>query len=204
MSNGTRRGNDRRQALLDAATEHFMAHGYEGTSLDMVIESAGGSRRSIYQYFENKEGLFAAAVDAQLDRIVEKLMPTLTPNDSPQRVLTDAGIAFVEALLSPQALAIFRIVIAEVKRFPDLGHRAYIKGPERAYALVSAYLSELNRMGVTEVDDPEMAARQLLEMMKGDLHLRALLEPGRSIAPAEIERHTHSAVTMFLRGNLRK
>lgn len=57
MSTATRRGTQRRQAILSAATDLFMEHGFEGTSLDMVIERAGGSRRSIYQYFDNKEGL---------------------------------------------------------------------------------------------------------------------------------------------------
>lgn len=204
MGHGTRRADERRKALLEAATELFMTHGYTGTSLQMVIDKAGGSRRSIYQSFTNKEGLFLAAVDAQLDRIVEKMTRPLTLDGVPQQVLTDLGTAFVQALLNPQAIAIFRIVIAEVRRFPECGRLVYAKGPARAYALVSGYLDALNRKGVTDIVDSAIAARQLLEMMKGDLHLRALLEPDRPITRTEIEQHIHAAVTRFLMGYQRR
>lgn len=39
----SQRGQKRRQAILDAATDAFLQHGYEGTTLDMIIARAGGS-----------------------------------------------------------------------------------------------------------------------------------------------------------------
>ncbi|OBS08684.1 TetR/AcrR family transcriptional regulator [Acidihalobacter prosperus] len=200
MAGANKRGEARRDALLEAATALFMTHGYEGTSLEMVIERAGGSRRSVYQYFENKEGLFAAAVGAQLDGIVKKLLPAATPDDAPEQVLEVVGRAFVEALLSPPAIALFRIVIGEGKRFPDLGRQAYEKGPVKAYALLAGYLRSLTERGVANIDDAQAAARQLLEMMKGDLHLRALLQPGWVPQGDEVARCVRTAVDIFLNG----
>lgn len=47
----TERGRQRRRAMLDAATQAFLEHGFEGTTLDMVIERAGGSRGTLYSSF---------------------------------------------------------------------------------------------------------------------------------------------------------
>ncbi len=200
MSTSTQRGTQRRQALLDAATDLFMEHGFEGTSLDMVIERAGGSRRSIYQYFDNKEGLFAATVEAMMERILTRL--TLPDNrmDSPEETLTRLGSAFVTALIDARTVALFRMTIAEVDRFPDLGAELFARGPERAYELVATYLRELDARGTIVVTDPDTAARQLVEMVKGELQLRALLAPGALPGEATIAAQVRQAVETFLNG----
>lgn len=59
----TRRGIERRLALLLSATELFLDKGYDAVSLDDIVNHAGGSKTSIYKYFGNKEGLFTAICD---------------------------------------------------------------------------------------------------------------------------------------------
>ena len=39
----SQRGQKRREAILEAATDAFLQHGYDGTTLDMIITKAGGS-----------------------------------------------------------------------------------------------------------------------------------------------------------------
>lgn len=56
----TRRGEERRLALLLCATDLFLERGYDAVSLDDIVNHAGGSKASIYKYFGNKEGLFTA------------------------------------------------------------------------------------------------------------------------------------------------
>lgn len=55
----TRRGIERRLALLLSATELFLEKGYDAVSLDDIVNHAGGSKTSIYKYFGNKDGLSA-------------------------------------------------------------------------------------------------------------------------------------------------
>ncbi|MEO1207543.1 MAG: TetR/AcrR family transcriptional regulator [Pseudomonadota bacterium] len=194
------RGDDRREAILEAATELFLKHGYEGTSLDMVIARAGGSRRTVYERFGNKEGLFAAVVEDMLDKLLAKLSQLDWAEGAPQEVLTRIGTAFIRALVAPRAVALFRIVIGEVSRFPKLGTSMFERGPERAYAQVGKYISAQVDGGTFKPVDPDLAARQLLEMIKGDMHLRALLGARRAPSGKEIERHVSSAVATFLNG----
>ena len=56
----TRRGLERRMALLLSANTLFLKHGYDAVSLDDIVQHAGGSKTSIYKYFGNKDGLFSA------------------------------------------------------------------------------------------------------------------------------------------------
>lgn len=57
-----------RESALDKALELFWAHGYEATSLADLVEATGAKAPTLYAEFENKEGLFRAA----LDRYIEK------------------------------------------------------------------------------------------------------------------------------------
>ena len=59
----TRRGLERRMALLLSANTLFLKHGYDAVSLDDIVQHAGGSKTSIYKYFGNKDGLFSAICD---------------------------------------------------------------------------------------------------------------------------------------------
>ncbi|WP_433469882.1 TetR/AcrR family transcriptional regulator [Spirillospora sp. CA-128828] len=46
------------------ATELFAERGYEGTSIEAVLEQAGVSRGSLYHHFPGKDRLFEAVVEA--------------------------------------------------------------------------------------------------------------------------------------------
>ncbi|RMD98537.1 MAG: TetR/AcrR family transcriptional regulator, partial [Deltaproteobacteria bacterium] len=70
-----RKGERRREQILDIAVEIFARHGYERTSIGMICEEAGIARGTLYQYFENKQDLFHAL----LDRFVQKFRSYMQP-----------------------------------------------------------------------------------------------------------------------------
>jgi AcrR family transcriptional regulator len=47
-------------AILDAAAQVLLAKGYERATTDRIAERAGVSIGSVYEYFPNKESIFAA------------------------------------------------------------------------------------------------------------------------------------------------
>ncbi|MFI8684631.1 TetR/AcrR family transcriptional regulator [Rossellomorea sp. NPDC077527] len=61
----------RRSNLLQAARDVFIEHGYENTTMKHVMEKAGVSRGGLYQYFENKEDLFEALIEAEQVEVIE-------------------------------------------------------------------------------------------------------------------------------------
>jgi len=53
-----RRGMHTRDRIVACAGKLFVAHGYHGVSMDAIAKAVGGSRATIYQYFESKEEIF--------------------------------------------------------------------------------------------------------------------------------------------------
>lgn len=64
MDRRIERGRATRQQLVEAATELFAERGYEGTSIEAVLERVGMSRGSLYHHFPGKEALFEAVVES--------------------------------------------------------------------------------------------------------------------------------------------
>lgn len=196
------RGEARHEAILAAAAEVFLEHGFEGATLDEIVRRAGGSRATLYQRFGGKEGLFAAIIAQQCALIVEPLASVGETSGPPQDVLVDIGIRFMETLMSPRGLGLYRTVSAEAVRFPELGVKVFESGPKPAADILAVYLRAQTSAGVLALSDPHASARHFLEMVKGDLHTRALFNVPPLPTPKEIEKSVRGAVATFLKGAL--
>lgn len=64
-----RRGDDTRQALIEAAIALFGEHGRASTSTRMIADQAGANVASISYYFGSKDGLYRAVIQYIADRI---------------------------------------------------------------------------------------------------------------------------------------
>lgn len=53
---------EKRERILEAAAREFAAHGFEGASLNQILDQAGISKGAAYYYFDDKADLFITAV----------------------------------------------------------------------------------------------------------------------------------------------
>ena len=174
----SQRGQKRREAILEAATDAFLQHGYDGTTLDMIITKAGGSRRSLYDYFGDKQGLFGAVIRYHADKLVEEIRSIDVTGMSAREGLTMLANNFVFALLEPLNLELYRLLITQAPTFPDLGRTGYQAGPELLLSELEQYLKHLQREGQLPAKLPTPhTARQFLGMVKAEFQLCALLAP---------------------------
>src|ERR1700759_4713665 len=60
---------DRRSALLEAASGVFMRYGFKKTSMDDLARAAGISRQGLYLHFPTKEALFREVVTLKITRL---------------------------------------------------------------------------------------------------------------------------------------
>jgi AcrR family transcriptional regulator len=187
--------------MLEAARAVFVERGYANATLDEVIERAGGSRATLYEQFGDKEGLFAAIV-AQICAEITAPLANPPRDQEPEVLLLAFGRAFMRRLMEPSGLALYRVVIGEGERFPELAEAVYRSGPSVAAERLATHLRRWNAEKRTRVSNPEMAARQFLEMIKGDLHFRALLRLDPP-SQAQIDSCVRSAVRLFLAGSKR-
>ena len=196
----TGRGEQRRQALLDAALAVFLEQGYERASIEEVMRRVGGgSKASLYSYFGSKEGLFWEVLGAQCDRFMQDLALPTVADDDPGATLTAVARRYMRQLGEPASRELYRIMIAEAPRFPDLARRFYEQGAERVRDRLGRYLELQHRAGRVVCPEPLLAAMQFFELLKAP-HLRMMLGLPPLPRGLSLDRHLKSAVRIFLYG----
>ncbi len=189
---------ERRQALLDAAREVFLERGYANATIDAVVERAGGSKATVYDLFENKEGLFAALV-AEATEELSELVRNYPLDGRIEDDLRDFGRHYLEILTRPERLALFRLVLGECGRVPEVGDIFYRTGPQVIFQRVAEMLRSAAARGQIHISDAEGMAHFFVDALRGHIHMQVLLNPTRRPMPKEIERHTDFVVETFLR-----
>ena len=188
------------QHILDVATELFLAEGYGATSIEAVAQRARISKRTFYHRFPDKAALFAAVVR----RIIEGLQP---PADTPlyegaslEDVLRRLARLMLGAILTPMALALNRLMVAEAQRFPELaaivareGGRAEVVGQ------IAGMFEREARAGGLAIDRPEFVAEQFLQLVVS-LPQRRALGLGSPMTEAELDAWADDCVNLILNG----
>ena len=62
-----------RQTLVDVARQLFAKKGMENTTMNDIAMASGKGRRTLYTYFKNKEEVYTAVIESELERLSEKL-----------------------------------------------------------------------------------------------------------------------------------
>ena len=62
-----------RQKLLEVARELFAHKGLEATTMNDIAAASGRGRRTLYTYFRNKEEIYYAVIEEELERLSEKM-----------------------------------------------------------------------------------------------------------------------------------
>ncbi len=189
-----------RERILDAATDLFLAHGYGATSIEAISQRAQISKRTFYHRFDGKPAVFAAVVH----RIIERLRPPpevpLLDGTDVQDTLQRLAAIILRAALSPQAIALHRLIVAESARFPNLAAIVAQEGStEEAIRLIAGLLKRETRTGALSIDVPTFAARQFLHMVIA-LPQRRALGMGPPMTRGEITAWGHNVVNLFLNG----
>jgi TetR/AcrR family transcriptional repressor of mexJK operon len=147
----------KRQLVLDAAADLFMAQGYGAVSMDAIARAAGVSKATLYAYFSSKDQLFATIIGEACRQNIA-VATYLPASETDVRVaLTSLASHTLRFLLQERALAIHRVVISESVRFPELGRAFYDNGPGVFRRVVGDWLAEQTAAGRLAVADPALA-----------------------------------------------
>jgi TetR/AcrR family transcriptional regulator, mexJK operon transcriptional repressor len=187
------------ESILAAAQRMFLASGFGAVSMDVIAREAGASKATLYAYFSSKEELFGAVVAREGERYFRGFTAReLDPRDA-EASLTEIAHRFLELVLSPDAIAVNRITIAEAVRFPQLGEVFWRAGPERTRNQIEAFLYRAAEVGTLDVADARLAAEQFIALLRGDIHLRQLLRLDIAVDPADLSSAAKNAVATFLK-----
>jgi AcrR family transcriptional regulator len=194
----------KRRAILAAATEAFLQHGYLGASMDEVAAKAGVSKQTVYKQFENKERLFAEIVlgtsDQVMDGLAQAYADTLDEATDPREALRALARRLLDSLTAGSVLQLRRLVIAEADRFPEVCGAWFTTGFEKSLEALGEALTRLTDRGLLrELDDPTLAAYQFAGLVMYKPMNRAMFAGTREAPkPGELENLADRAVDVFL------
>lgn len=188
----------RREAILAVAHDVFLESGYEAASMSQIAARLGGSKGTLYSYFDSKEALFQALIADNCDRTRDTVFDVPTGAALPD-ALQSIARAYIRLVMSDYKIRMFQIIAAEARRWPALGIQLYESGPAAAITRLSSLLAADAEAAGLAIDDSTTAAETFMTLCRGALHLRRILgiapEPDNATIDSEAER----AVTAFCR-----
>ena len=188
---------DKAEAILTGAMQEFLNCGYAAASMDRIAVAAGVSKPTLYSYFQGKEGLFTALIQqmSQSDRLLDEERFLQHPI---RESLNLIAIDFLDKFSGEQPLlTLFRLIIGESGRFPDLA-QTFVRNFEKPIIEKMSYLfahhPDLN------VTDPEITARFFIGNMVHYAIVQEILN-GKDILPMERDRFVTGSIDLIIGGN---
>jgi len=160
----------KRAAILAGAEEVFLDRGYALTTMDDVAAAAGVGKQTVYRHFASKEVLFENLISSMC---VDGALAGRLDDGGEHSVdaqLRDLGWALLQNLMSVNGIGLYRAVVAEAQRRPELGRLFYENGAKLVRSLAADILS-------TVYDDNSAALRAstFISLVLGDAHLELTL-----------------------------
>jgi AcrR family transcriptional regulator len=193
------RRQSRHDAILEVAGPWFLEHGYDGTTMSAIAAALGGSKGTLWNHFPSKELLFSAVLERTTTEFRTQLSLTLNPSDDFEQALHKFCHTLLTKVTAPEAIALHRLIVGEVNRFPEIGSMFYERGPRLTQKMLADFLSGAMDRGLLRKDDPLGAAYSLTGICLYGCHQQMLLGVIDTAPPETITRDARRAVDVFLR-----
>lgn len=214
-----KRTEEKREAILDAATAVFRDMGFHNASMNAIAARLGGSKMTLYSYFPSKEAIFLevvrrvsldknetissfleepAIMDDSRQKASEAFLELERPDDDIESILKRFGEKFIAFIYSPKVLAVRRALLAESYR-PEIGHYFYEHGPGKTIELITVFLEKAMKKGQLKPDmDAYAAATHLRSLLNARWYERCLFELVKAPSDEEMQKSVADAVRVFL------
>jgi TetR/AcrR family transcriptional repressor of mexJK operon len=186
--------------LLDAAARFFMEKGFDATSMGEIAKHAHASTETFYRHFPTKENLFERVLLRRTQFLEGELSSVLMSQEAPEKALAAFGELGLSLLLAPEALALYRILIMEKGRFPEVADSFHAQGPARVQAALATYLAEQVKNGKLRKMNPDVGARQFFDLVIPEFLFGMNLRSTPTPTMAEMRQRVKEAIDCFLHG----
>ncbi|MBB3844970.1 TetR/AcrR family transcriptional regulator [Xanthomonas arboricola] len=194
------RTEEKRHAIVQAASEVFLELGFEGASMSQIAARVGGSKRTLYGYFPSKEELFVAFAKDMSDRYIDPVLDALSQSNSPvAETLQRFGKDILSFLCAPSSITIWQTIIGVSGR-SDVGALFFTAGPEEGLQRMAGYLQTQMDRGVIRCADVLIASRQFGGLLEAETLMPCLFGALKDPSPEYLREATQRAVALFLAG----
>lgn len=154
-------------AIINAATQIFLKKGFESASMDEIAAAAGVSKRTVYQHFENKEQLFQQILTLYWQEAIGISKQLLFNSEQSIAMnLKHFARIFLDFLYQPQTIDLFRLLISESVRFPNLAQSLVINGKAPFTQELIIFLDQQKKAGRLFMKDTGRAAAFFIGQLK--------------------------------------
>ena len=183
-----------RQRILDVTTAVFLEKGFERASTNEIARRAQTSKQTLYTLFPTKADLFVGVMTAHTEQLFSRHVHYIQSEKAPRQVLTEIGNIVLHTFSAPEFLALHRIVVAEIHRFPDLARTLWRECVERGNDLLAEYLQS------RQIGGPHYgkSAAQFISFILGDFVINAMLNPDLVLSERAVRARVRQAVEDFL------
>ena len=189
-----------RASLVKAAREAFLSSGYGESSVNRIAQEAGVSIKTLYRHFGSKDELFGAVI-AGLCVYPADLSVDLPWSEQPPEVaFVTMGLEYLDLTLAPDELALYRVIIRDNARFPQLSeqYRTEVLIPREK--VVAAYLDRWAPRRGWCISEPSRAVNTFFALLQRDLLEPMLLgNPRPTVASVrrQVERAASDMLTLI-------
>ena len=185
--------------ILDGALAAFLALGFEGASVDEIARRARVSKPTVYNHFTDKRTLFVAVVRRECLAYGARIFTVDVAATGIEAQLRLIGRRLMDLALSEKARALFRLVVYESARFPELGRAFYAAGPDLGTRRLAVLLAAAVGRGELAIDDVDLAAHHFGELCRADIFYRNLFGMLDEVTEVDVDRIVEAAIQVFLR-----
>jgi TetR/AcrR family transcriptional repressor of mexJK operon len=179
----------RETEILTAALGVFLRTGYGASTIDELAAAAQVTKRTLYTYYGDKPGLFAAMVR---DLAAAVSLDAASDRDTLETLAT----RIVSRVHSDELVGLHQLVIAESTRFPELALVLHSSGDARHIARLAEHI----RAECGAASEP--LAEPLFSLLLGEKHRRRLL--GIDPPPTHAQAAAHADAALALLGLKRR
>lgn len=174
----------KRNDILEAATRLFVERGYADSSMETVAQEAGAGIMTVYRHFASKDDLFTAVILKTYQGGVDA---DGWSDEPPEIGIPHLARSFLSKVLDPAQIGLYRGIVRDARRFPELAKQYYAAHATRRYDTLARYLSEQHAAGVLDVPRPAWSAALFASMLKTEV-FEMLLFGVREEVPAKEQR----------------
>ena len=187
---------ERRQRVLEVASELFLARGYSGTSIDEIARRSRVSKATIYGECGTKEDIFREFYNSSLTPFMDDLRHAVERGQEIGAVVRQIVRGVLRTNADANSVGLLRLAIAERDRFPSIAELVLMHGG-RAMKPFANYLRD--QVGHDRMTDDE-ASRYTLHLFNMALGGSAVLLTDTESFYGDKEAWIDSVAEIFLSG----
>ncbi len=158
-----RRKEARPHELLEAALTLFVQKGFAATRAEEVAQLAGVSKGTLYLYYPSKEELLKAVIAHYLSARIADTAEEVRQIQGPMApVLREMLVAWWQQTYASPASGTFKLIIAEVRNFPEIAEFYVREVIEPGHQLVGTILRRGIESGEFRAVDVQSTVHSLL------------------------------------------